>query len=978
MSPQVGQNNSSIGCQQYALDLHALDTSNHQWETLIFLIGAITVGTVVLHLTSVPALENLQFTVVLFVLGVCFALLAESGMLVGIFIRSYKAWVAVDPHLLLFTFLPALLCGDAMTIDTHVARKVSWQCVLLAGPGVLIGSFSTALVVWKVLPYGWDFSTSLVVGSILAATDPVAVVGLLKGLGASPALTLLIQGESLLNDGTAVVLFMIAYEIAGGKTYGVGEIASKLLKSTIGASILGAVVGIFFFLWIRKACDRLFHCSSMVQISLTICCGYWSFILAEGVFHISGVLSTVASALVLADKMWPVLVERQAMLEIWHFFEILGNTIVFFLAGALVGKSLAAINFSDLLWAIVMYIFCVLIRLFMLVCMLPLLSLTGQRLTVKDILVMTWGGLRGMVGLALAILVKQDAAGGKLSELDGDRVLFLVGSVAALTLIVNAPTSPALTRVLGISQATEGRRVLMANVARRAETHVEHLYQELILSKDPSKHVFEPGIVQELIRRLCAEVKNSLPEGQRKSVRLAGSMVSTTSSWVTASWRTASFRQSAASRPGLPNLVSTAVQKMLERNVTPPDVEKLWDNFESAKLDILRKGTNANIVKFQFGKQLDVIRKILAHNQVDQQQLKTVREVFLECLRANYWEQLQKGRFNLGSVEPAILLHSVDSAKESVASHLADWEVLVQDLKLSSTERSDQTDELKENSSRSLCKGNSSPSCTKTFSEDCAPHSQNGLRRRFRAYRVKRNYERQASALQVISAFQVAHLQSQMQIASFFGKYEDVDSPEEAYVIIESHTEVFLSSAMMSTISREVQQKVSTMWEAHRLADHYHNFVLSVHDSGVLQAREAEELLHPFAHFMRQLDQQRRHITKMLKSRNQTGKSTNSNINAIDAALCIQRCVRKWKDRNAIERTMQGGSRVKLLAPTMPLPGALALHEEEPEPARPEEPGFQSVIPQCPKELPHSAWVGMPGTPEPSTDCDTSLDYSLL
>merc|ERR1740133_318143 len=130
----------------------------------------------------------------------------------------------IDPHLLLFTLLPALLAGDAMTIDTSVARTVAKQCIFLAGPGVLFGSFMTAIFLKLYLPYDWPNMLCLVSGSILAATDPVAVVGLLKELGASPTLTVQIQGESLLNDGTAIVLYTIAYNMLKGQEYDATEL----------------------------------------------------------------------------------------------------------------------------------------------------------------------------------------------------------------------------------------------------------------------------------------------------------------------------------------------------------------------------------------------------------------------------------------------------------------------------------------------------------------------------------------------------------------------------------------------------------------------------------------------------------------------------------------------------------------------------------------------------------------------------------
>merc|ERR1719326_956090 len=127
--------------------------------------------------------------------------------------------------------LPTLLAGDAMTIDTTVARRVGKQCMFLAGPGVLINAFVAALFIKYY--FDWSFLLSLVTGSILCATDPVAVVALLKELGASPTLTVQIQGESLLNDGTAIVLYTVAYNMLSGEDYDATDVASFIMKAAL-------------------------------------------------------------------------------------------------------------------------------------------------------------------------------------------------------------------------------------------------------------------------------------------------------------------------------------------------------------------------------------------------------------------------------------------------------------------------------------------------------------------------------------------------------------------------------------------------------------------------------------------------------------------------------------------------------------------------------------------------------------------------
>lgn len=442
----------------------------HQHDALIFLLSALIIATAITHLTMFPRFHGLQQTVVLFILGVCFSLLMdEEGVglenKLAVFGRSYKMWMNIDPHLLLFTMLPALLAGDAMNIDTAIARRVAKQCVYLAGPGVVINGFSTGLFLWWYLPHDWSFLLSLVVGAILCATDPVSVVLLLKELGAPPTLTVQIQGESLLNDGTAIVLYTLAYNILRGDTYTVVDICLFLVRTAMCAWGLGLVIGVIFFMWIASAHNKLESHSSMIQISLSLSCAYWSFILAEGVLKMSGVLATVASALVLADKMWPIITSKESMHTVWHVFEYLGNSLIFFLAGALTGRSILFIAWSEYVHLIVIYIVTVLIRFCMLLLSRPILRRFGkefnQTMTLADTMVLTWSGLRGAVGLSLAIQVRMDRAEGEISEADADRVLFYVAGVAALTLMVNATTCPFIVRWLGVATLPETKQRIL-------------------------------------------------------------------------------------------------------------------------------------------------------------------------------------------------------------------------------------------------------------------------------------------------------------------------------------------------------------------------------------------------------------------------------------------------------------------------------------------------------------------------------------
>ena len=214
--------------------LRAITTQVHAhsnaYISLLFPFTAIALGTATEHLLSRHA-PSMPYTVTVMIEGMLLDGLASYNRNAPVGLPGYNAlsplsriagvlpgqnstmqvsldmWASIDGHLLLYAFLPALLFGDAMSLSVHMFERTFAQCLLLACPGVVLGTALTGFAAMLVLPYGWDWKLSMTFGSILAATDPVAVVALLKAVGASPKLTMQITGEALLNDGTAIVLF---------------------------------------------------------------------------------------------------------------------------------------------------------------------------------------------------------------------------------------------------------------------------------------------------------------------------------------------------------------------------------------------------------------------------------------------------------------------------------------------------------------------------------------------------------------------------------------------------------------------------------------------------------------------------------------------------------------------------------------------------------------------------------------------------
>ena len=245
--------------------------------------------------------------------------------------NSIDAWQELDGELILYIFIPPLVFGEAMSLDWHVVKRSLGQCLLLAVPGVGLNTVLAAVFAYFVLPYGWQWSLCFAFGAVVSATDPVAVVSLLKSLGASPALGMLIGGESLLNDGTAMVVFEIFFPLYLGGLE--GNLAGFIARLVLGSIAFGLCCGavLLFCLWLFS--NRHDHSNSVLQSSLTLVAAYSAFYLAEGVFGVSGVLTLVVMGLSCAFGFWPLIVNEEEMHGLWHAVEWLLNTVLFQMTG---------------------------------------------------------------------------------------------------------------------------------------------------------------------------------------------------------------------------------------------------------------------------------------------------------------------------------------------------------------------------------------------------------------------------------------------------------------------------------------------------------------------------------------------------------------------------------------------------------------------------------------------------------------------
>lgn len=466
---------------------------SHSYKALLFPFVMLAMGAFTQHVLSRYA-PSVPYTMLMLVEGFVvdyLASLQNGGAQWGgtnSMQQSLKMWADIDGHLLLYAFLPALLFGDAMGLSVHMFQRTFWQCLLLAGPGVVMGAGLTGLASRAILPYDWSFSLSMTFGSILAATDPVAVVALLKAVGASSKLTMQITGESLLNDGTAMVLFSLFFDVARNKTYSAAGVVAFFCRMCFVAPLLGGFIGMVAVFWMTKAAKRHSESDVIIQLSVTLVTAYLAFFIGESEVGTSGVLTTVSAALVLAWRVWPVIVSHEAMENVWHAIEYFGNTLIFALAGVLTRRAVMSdvIGPRDFFYCFVLYVVMMAVRALMVLTLYPILANMGYGTDPKAAGFMVWGGLRGAVGLALAVYVKTTLQqnGDPDDAKDGKRILFHVAGLAFLTLTINGTTAGPLLKLWGMVGLPELKKQLIAKVRERVASHATAAYKSSCVKFD--------------------------------------------------------------------------------------------------------------------------------------------------------------------------------------------------------------------------------------------------------------------------------------------------------------------------------------------------------------------------------------------------------------------------------------------------------------------------------------------------------------
>jgi len=318
--------------------------------------------------------------------------LVVAGIVLAVLPFAPKIVLTKD---LIFTaLLPPLLFEAAFYIPWHQLRRNASVILVLATLGVLLSACVTATGMHFLMH--WQWISALVFGALIAATDPVSVIATFKEAKAHGRLLVLIEAESLLNDGTAAVAFGVVVAIASGHQLTSIEITAMLFKTIVGGIFCGGAVALGALLLTGRTEDHL------VEITFTTIAAYGSFLLADH-FGLSGVLATITAGLVMSNfKPLGGISERgtEAVQTFWEYAAFVANSLVFLL----IGMHVAHQNFLAIWIPAVTAI--ALVTLGRAVAIYPCcfaFSRSLLRVSARHQHILFWGGLRGALALALAL-----------------------------------------------------------------------------------------------------------------------------------------------------------------------------------------------------------------------------------------------------------------------------------------------------------------------------------------------------------------------------------------------------------------------------------------------------------------------------------------------------------------------------------------------------------------------------------------------
>lgn len=431
-------------------------------ESILILMALLAVAMVVAPLSIwLP----IPFTVVL--VGIGIALGWASAYWEPLHLLQH---FRLTPDLVMFVFLPALIFESGYNLNARQLIKDIIPVLVLAIPALLL---STSLVGAGLhLLFAMPLGLALLFGALISATDPVAVIALFKELGAPMRLTVLVEGESLFNDATAIVVFHILLGLViAGESVGMDTLFNagfEFIYVFFGGALLGLICGLLCCEWMR-----LLHNNPSTILVLSVVLAYVSFIVAEHILHVSGVMAVVSASLCLGVYGVTRIPHHAgiALRENWGLFAYVCNALLFLLVGLSVDLNSLAAHLPYIVVAIILVL---LSRIPSVYLLLPIMLRTFMLPAIRsgDRHIMWWGGLKGGLAIAIVLSLPEDLAGRQL-------LLDMTLGVVMFTLLINAPTIKPLMNRLGLNDLNDNELAELEQGMLHAQKHAHKVLQDM-------------------------------------------------------------------------------------------------------------------------------------------------------------------------------------------------------------------------------------------------------------------------------------------------------------------------------------------------------------------------------------------------------------------------------------------------------------------------------------------------------------------
>jgi CPA1 family monovalent cation:H+ antiporter len=408
--------------------------SVHMLPVVLSIITLLSVATLTLFILRK---SKFPYTVALVCIGIALGYLSQTTE-----VFSFLSTFSFSPELVLYIFLPTLIFESSFHINFRQFRQNIQVITWISTIGLIISAGIIAAVLHYIL--GFPIITSLLFGALISPTDPIAVIALFKKVGAPKRLTTIVEGESLANDGMALVFFQLMLGFAITDTFSgfnITTVATSLVLSIFGGVLVGGTLGVIF----SKMLDYVKN-SKEIEISITLILAHVTFLIAEYFFQVSGVLATVAAGLVIGNygayKISPAV--KEIMIHFWDYMAFIANSLLFLIMGMLIWKVQG--NIAPLFSSIIIVLITVLAAraciTYMLVPIINILS-PKERIPFAWMHVIHWSGLRGALVMALVLTLPPDLP-------FYNEILIFSVSVIFFTIVVNGITMEPLLSRLGI------------------------------------------------------------------------------------------------------------------------------------------------------------------------------------------------------------------------------------------------------------------------------------------------------------------------------------------------------------------------------------------------------------------------------------------------------------------------------------------------------------------------------------------------